>query len=75
MEKSYLDDQISHIERRVYQAKHILVQKRNDMHGIINGRKLDPAEVQAQIDAASNLLETSREKLFELYNQKYHKQK
>lgn len=71
MEKSHLDDQISHLERQVHQAKHVLVQQRDAMHGIINGRKLDPKDAEAKIKDASTRLESARRELFKLYNQKF----
>ena len=71
MKQSFLDNQISYFERQVHQAKHVLMQQRDAMHGIINGRKLDPKDAEVKIRDALSHLEISRRELFKLYSQKF----
>lgn len=66
-----MDNQISHAERRVYQAKNILRELRNTRHNIINGRKADPKVIEAKIDQTTHILDESRRILAQMYIQKF----
>jgi hypothetical protein len=68
------DNNISHAERRVTQAKGLLREYRSMRHNIINGRKLDPAEIDQKIRNMEELLESHRRQLAEMYVQKFNLQ-